>query len=261
MTFCPTPVLPARGTGAATTPPPTALAPTARALALLAGAWLVTAPALALLAQEGDTATTDRAPRGKHPDFSAFQLIAARNIFNPDRSGPQSERSPREERPPARVESFALAGTMAYEKGRFAFFDGSDSEFRKVLKAGDTIAGFTIQEVRPNEVVLVRNESTVEVKVNSEMRREDEGEWHPAERTEIAASSSGGNGERDRSRREDRRSRGSNGPPPGFDRPGRDMASNSTSSAGSSTSSGSEAGGDASEILKRLMEQRRKETQ
>jgi len=37
---------------------------------------------------------------------------------------------------------------MSYEKGPFAFFEGSSSEFQKVLKQDDTIAGFKIGEFK-----------------------------------------------------------------------------------------------------------------
>src|SRR2546421_1583725 len=54
-------------------------------------------------------------------DYSAFKLITERNIFNSHRSARYT--APRESGPQARVDSFALVGTMSYEKGPFAFFD------------------------------------------------------------------------------------------------------------------------------------------
>src|SRR5262245_20185027 len=87
--------------------------------------------------------------------LESFHIIHDRNIFNPNRSGrsPEREYTRREERRP-RAESFALVGTLSYEKGFFAFFDGSSSDYRRVLKASDTIAGFTVAEVTPQQVTL-----------------------------------------------------------------------------------------------------------
>src|SRR4051794_18547376 len=70
-------------------------------------------------------------------DLRSFRIISERNIFNPNRSA----RSPRGETPRAqrapKIDTFALVGTLSYEKGRFAFFDGSSSGFKKTLKAAD----------------------------------------------------------------------------------------------------------------------------
>ena len=73
------------------------------------------------------------------PDYQSFKIITDRNIFDPNRSSRSSRRT--EEAKPARVESFALVGTMSYENGTYAFFDGTGSSYRKAIKTGDTIAG------------------------------------------------------------------------------------------------------------------------
>jgi len=39
---------------------------------------------------------------------------------------------------------------LSYEKGLFAFFDGSSPDYRKVLKEEDTIAVFKIAEIQPS---------------------------------------------------------------------------------------------------------------
>src|ERR1041385_6179537 len=59
--------------------------------------------------------------------FSSFRIITERNIFNPRRSA-RYVPTERTRRPSTRTDSFALVGTMSYEKGFFAFFDGSSSE-------------------------------------------------------------------------------------------------------------------------------------
>jgi hypothetical protein len=165
-------------------------------------------------------------------DFPSFKLISERNIFNANRSKGRTYQEPRRvepERRYVRTESFALVGTMSYEKGRFAFFEGSSSQFNQVLKTSDTIGGFKITEVTPNSVKLAStstNNQPVELPVGMQLKRQDEGEWKLSERTDIP----------------------------------RSYASSSSSSyrSGSSSSSGSSrsSGPEDSEVLKRLMQRR-----
>jgi hypothetical protein len=120
-------------------------------------------------------------------DFSSFRIIAEKNIFNPNRSA-HVERGDRAT--PARavtVESFTLNGTLAYEKGRFAFFEGSSPAYRKSLKPDEKIAGFQIKDIAYDHVTLETNGQSLEMKVGMQMKRENEGEWQLAARSEASA--------------------------------------------------------------------------
>jgi hypothetical protein len=154
--------------------------------------------------------------------YDSFRIVAERNIFYPGRARRSS--APREDRRPS-AEVFGLSGTMCYPKGRFAFFDGNRPEFRKALERGGTIAGHKIAEITYSSVKLERNGKTVELKVNSQLRREEGGNWQSSSGNDYSTSASGG----------------------------------SSSAASSSESSSSAASGTASDALKRLMEQREKE--
>jgi len=149
-------------------------------------------------------------------DFAAFRLITERNIFDPNR---RARRGP----PPSRprdVDAFTLVGTMNYSKGDFAFFDGTSSSYRKVLKVAGTIAGYTVQAISPESVKLVRENKQLELAVGTQLRRQDDGTWVQATRA------------------------GS-------------YAADSSSSPDSSSSTSSSSGAD-SDVLKRLMERRQK---
>jgi len=165
-------------------------------------------------------------------DYPSFQIIRDRNIFDMNRS-PRSSYNSRpvvrtEERRSSRSESIALLGTMSYEKGRFAFFDGSSSQYHQVLSSSNSIGGFMITEVAPNYVKLATtNGQPIELPVGKQLKRQDEGEWSVTERTE----SSGGYA---RSSYSERRS---------------------SSSSSSSVSSGPES----EEALRRLMQRREQE--
>jgi len=156
-------------------------------------------------------------------DDSAFRIINERNIFNANRSGGQVRLSSRR---PARVEGFTLVGTMAYEKGAFAFFDGTSSEFSKVLKTDGVIAGYKLVDILADAVKLEADGKILELPIGSGMRREDEGAWHEGE---GLASSSG--------------------------------SASGTASQNQTTSTNSASNADQSEILKRLMERREKDSQ
>jgi hypothetical protein len=108
------------------------------------------------------------------PDYAAFRIITDRNIFDPNRS-PRRPSGPREK--PKTVETFSLVGIMSYEKGSFAFFDGSSSSYQKVLKPNDTIAGYKLKGIGVNSVKLLSGTNEVEMSVGARMRREEEGEW------------------------------------------------------------------------------------
>jgi hypothetical protein len=160
-------------------------------------------------------------------DYPSFRLISERNIFNANRSRGHGNEEPRKVEPEkryVRTESFALVGTMSYEKGRFAFFEGSSSQFNQVLKTSDTIGGFKITDVTPNSVKLAAtstNNQPVELPVGMQLKRQDEGEWKLSERVDTS----------------------------------RNYASSSSSSS-RTTSSSRSSGPEDSEVLKRLMQQR-----
>jgi hypothetical protein len=106
--------------------------------------------------------------------LSAFKLIAQRNIFDQNRSA----RTPRPvAAKPARAESFGLTGTLCSEKGPFAFFDGTSLAYRKVVKPGETIAGYKVTAIDPHGATLQSGNQKLEVRVGTQLRREDKGEW------------------------------------------------------------------------------------
>ena len=115
-----------------------------------------------------------RQPRGA--DYSSFKIIADRNIFSPSRtsrSGAPSRPAAR----PAQVDTFSLVGVMSYEKGHFAFFDGSSASYRKALKLNESIAGYQVAAINPASVKLERDGKSLELALGSQMKRSDEGPW------------------------------------------------------------------------------------
>ncbi|MBI3416007.1 MAG: hypothetical protein HY043_11965 [Verrucomicrobia bacterium] len=117
------------------------------------------------------------------PDYSSFKVIADRSIFDPNRSRRSTRGGGGSERKPVKVESFTLVGTMSYAKGELAFFDGSESQYRKAFKPQDTIAGYKLTAIAANSVKLEKDGKTVEMFMGAQMKKRDDDPW------ELTASS------------------------------------------------------------------------
>jgi hypothetical protein len=121
------------------------------------------------------------------PAYSSFKIITDRNIFSPRRY----VRNGRAERPITLVDSFTLVGTMRYEKGDLAFFEGSRPDLRKVAKVADSIAGYKITDIGYNSVKMTSEtnllQKELQLGVGMQMRREDSGPWHVASNSEVPA--------------------------------------------------------------------------
>ncbi len=205
-------------------------------------------------------------------DYSSFQVIAERNIFNANRFGRPPARTYEPPPPPARVEAFTLVGTMSYRKGPFAFFDSSSSEYRKIVPPGGSIADYKVAAIEANQVKLEANTNQVELKVGMQLQRENDGPWQVREPTETYSStSSRSESSRDDSRGFDSRRGGSRGFDPrasasdsrrggsrGFD-PRRAVSTETVPSTAPSTPAPTLSSDQEKDILKRLMEKRAQE--
>lgn len=107
--------------------------------------------------------------------FDAFRLISDRNVFNPNRSGRRDRGS--EERAP-RLDVISLVGTMESDKGLRAFFDGSDSSFRKARRVGESVDKFKVTQIAPNVVDLERDGKPLSMRVGQQLRRPEGGDWN-----------------------------------------------------------------------------------
>lgn len=171
--------------------------------------------------QTNAPAGTETGPAGL--GYAAFRIIVDRNIFDPNRYARHVDSGPR--RPTTVIDSLTLVGTMSYEKGTFAFFDGTSSDYRKALKLNDLIVGYKVTKIAPNSVTLVAGTNQVDLGVGMQLRREDHGPWRVSNQPASYAATSG---------------------------------PTSTNGVASATSTGSQAAasGDQSDIIKRLMQRR-----
>ena len=224
------------------------------------------------LAAAEETNAHTKAAVASRVDFDSFRLITERNIFNPSRSG-QRDTTRREPDRRTRVDSFALVGTMSYEKGRLAFFDGTSSDYRKVIGASDTIAGYTVAAVSPEHVTLQStNHGEIKLPLGMQMRRVEDGDWELSERSQTTASasssnsaldnasSSSGGGNDDVLKRlmQRREQEGAPAPEP-VPSPGDPSAPAESNRRPAQAETGSGSGPD--DVLKRLLQRREQETQ
>ncbi|MDG1891448.1 MAG: hypothetical protein P8L18_09065 [Verrucomicrobiota bacterium] len=111
-------------------------------------------------------------------DFSSFNLILERNIFDPDRRGPR-KREVKETKPkPPLKDSFTLLGTMSYEGKQFAFFGASDSSWAGAFKPGDSLADHTLAQIKFDRVILQWGDDTIDFAVGDARFRYGDTPWN-----------------------------------------------------------------------------------
>jgi hypothetical protein len=167
--------------------------------------------------------------------FSSF--ITQRNIFDPSRYAINPYRPrPISTQQRRYAPAFTLVGTMSYEKGMFAFFDGNQFNLRKVLYQSDSnnIAGFTVAEITLAGVKLqtADKKQTVQMKIGETMRQEGNN-WQLAGQGGLFAGTSAAE---------------SAAP-----------AATESSSSSPDTSAAPSPALEANDVLKKLMQQREKE--
>ena len=187
--------------------------------------------------------------------LDSFQLIFDRNIFDPNRRGPQQEREITPPPAPDPIYTLKYFGLMRYGQRELAFFGGSGARDTGAKALGETVDEFELVELTEDVVRLRRegDDALIEVPVGGGFRKQGDAPW---EFVELLASSGGGGQSSGGSRfTSSRDSRGSLGG---------DTSSSETSSASGSGGSGSDAssaGGDDARaaLLRAMMERRRSE--
>ena len=161
--------------------PGTALGRRLRTVAVLA--------ALGALLANGRPAAAQTTNAPATTNYSSFQIIVERNIFDPNRYAHTSHSRGRTISPSAPY--FSLVGTLSSRNGMLAFFDGNDSDYRKVLSPDGVIAGYKVVEITLRGAKLEAAGKPVVMKVGAQMRQEGKGEWQLAGSGELPAATAG----------------------------------------------------------------------
>ena len=106
----------------------------------------------------------------------SFKVIWQQSIFDPNRPNRKAV-SETGVKPQPRIETIHLVGTMSYSKGKFAFFDSTVSQYRKVLERGANIGGYTIKDITANGILLAANDKQFEMKIGTQLRNENQAGW------------------------------------------------------------------------------------
>ncbi len=129
--------------------------------------------------------TTNALAATNATNYSSFQIITERNIFDPNRYAHTAHK--RGHAISKSAPSFSLVGTMNYRNGMIAFFDGNDPDYRKVLSPDGVIAGYKVVGITQRGVKLEAAGKPVEMKMGAQMRQERKGEWQLAGSDELVA--------------------------------------------------------------------------
>jgi hypothetical protein len=108
-------------------------------------------------------------PEGQTQSPSDFLIIAEQNLFHPERIIPPGQ----QEEQPLQKPDFVLYGTLIADNISVAYMEDKKSprttpgrgKRQTALKKGDTLSGYTLKEIDPEQVTMVRGEDTLIVKV------------------------------------------------------------------------------------------------
>ncbi|MCS1406884.1 MAG: hypothetical protein M2R45_00039 [Verrucomicrobia subdivision 3 bacterium] len=134
------------------------------------------------LLNHADEEITKKATSQPHPgiQFGDFALILDNNIFDAnrqDRARLDVERQ-RNQESLLPADRFALVGTMHDDDKAYAFFTGTQREFRSVLKVEQDIAGYTVKSIDDKVIMLAKDGESFEFAIGMEMSRQPkETEW------------------------------------------------------------------------------------
>jgi hypothetical protein len=133
------------------------LAPDSRAPSLITGR------ALAVAASREHDLAAPRPPRG-----GAYDVIATRNLFDPNRSDAKNLGAIVETPPPTAAP--ALYGVVISEDTRLAYLEDPTTKRIVGYKIGDKLAGGQVQRIEPDRVVIMRAGGVTEVMLHDATR-------------------------------------------------------------------------------------------
>ncbi len=151
----------------------------AAGLALIMGSYVVLADEPA-----ATVAPTDSAPH--YPEFSTFQILIDRNIFNAKRKQDASAQPVEEEVATPSPESIVLIGTVIRGAEARALFEGGSEAPSDGAVAGDSLAGYRLSEVRIDGVALTNGTDTIQIPVGAGLAKQADGSWKPIDTPVVA---------------------------------------------------------------------------
>jgi hypothetical protein len=108
----------------------------------------------------------------KETGYGLFRMVRLKNIFDPDRRPMPAEgvaKPPPPMTPGNRSSYLVLTGTMVTETKRLAFFSGSHSEYNRVVKPHDKVGDCTVETISTSHVDLKRGDETIVLAVGKQV--------------------------------------------------------------------------------------------
>jgi len=120
------------------------------------------------------------------PSLTDYAMIAEDNLFHPERQIPAEKADSQ----PLEQPEFVLYGTLITDGVRVAYLEDLKSprstqgrgKRQAVVKIGDNMSGFTLKEIYPDKVIMVRGQDTVVVDVLDSSSKKTRGIKSPSER-------------------------------------------------------------------------------
>ena len=118
----------------------------------------------------------------KRPEFDAFRILIDRNAFDATRSS-KAKREAQEnaDAPPPPAQTLRLLGTWIDSENASALFEGDGASPREGVKRGGTIAGYNVEDIRTDAVVLRKDQATIELRVGAGLEKGKDETWSVVE--------------------------------------------------------------------------------
>jgi hypothetical protein len=106
------------------------------------------------------------------PSIAEYSRISDENLFHPERKIPVEKKVDQQQQPLQQPE-FVLYGTLITDNLRLAYVEDLKAprtstgrgKRQTALKKGDTLSGYILKEIDPEQIVMARGEETIVVKV------------------------------------------------------------------------------------------------
>lgn len=152
------------------------------ALAVAAGVYYTVVPFVNPVLQTTLPPTREIADRPEemlvafqNPSAADYVMISDQNLFHPERRIPPEKKEEKEIPKPEVV----LYGTLITDGVSLAFIEDKKSPYstpgrgkrQMVIKKGDNIGGYVLQQIEPTQILLVKGEEKIVVKLDDKEKR------------------------------------------------------------------------------------------
>ena len=109
-----------------------------------------------------DIKKRDTARKQKALNEASYNVIVQKDLFRPSRAEKKVENSPSEITPGVKPQLF---GTIITENEKGAILEDPSTKTSKFYRLKDTVAGYTIEDIQEDKVLLSKGGSSIEVRL------------------------------------------------------------------------------------------------